>query len=102
MDFLFYFSLIPSFKLVEDSSETGGYFTYQSILTAYILPGQPPGKVLDRSNPGHPGKLFCLISRPETETDYLRHEEISSEASKKRLKNWENYKTEQSFYLENF
>ena len=43
---------------------------YQSIPTGYIpTPGNPRENLFKRANPGHLGKLFCLIPCPGLKND---------------------------------
>ena len=44
-------------------------FMSQSIPTGYIPPGNPRENFFERANPGHPGKIFCLIPCPGTKND---------------------------------
>ena len=41
----------------------------QSIPTGYIPPGNPRENFFERANPGHPGKIFCLIPCPGATND---------------------------------
>ena len=41
----------------------------QSIPTGYIPPGNPRENFFERANPGHPGKMFCLIPCPRAKND---------------------------------
>ena len=47
-----------------------GRLMSQSIPTGYIPPpGNPGESFLERANPGHPGKFFCLIPCPGAKND---------------------------------
>ena len=46
-----------------------GILMSQSIPTGYIPSGNLGENLLERANPGHPGKFFCLIPCPGAKND---------------------------------